>query len=150
MYRAYEALPDALKKRIASLCCKHDSSHNSAGQTRKGFKDGFASRDDIPGATHPLVCAHPATGRPVLYLGRRENAYIPELSETESDALLDELWSCTTTTDNTWRHHWQVGDVVMWDNRCTMHRRDDFSADTRRIMHRSQIHGAAMQAAFSA
>lgn len=150
MYRAYEVLPDALKQRIAPLHCKHDSSHNSAGETRKGFADGFTSRDDIPGAVHPLVCAHPDTGRPVLYLGRRENAYIPELSPEEGDALLDELWSYTTTDDNTWRHHWRVGDVVIWDNRCTMHRRDDFSAETRRIMHRSQVHGAAMPAAFPA
>lgn len=150
MYRAYEALPDDLKARIASLSCKHDSSHNSAGETRKGFEDGFASRDDIPGATHPLVCAHPATGRPVLYLGRRENAYIPDLAEEAGDRLLDELWSYTTKPENTWRHHWHAGDVVMWDNRCTMHRRDDFSADTRRIMHRSQVHGAAMPAAFPA
>jgi taurine dioxygenase len=150
MYAAYNALPEELKQRIATLSCKHDASHNSAGETRKGFKDGFASREDIPGAIHPLVCAHPATGRPVLYLGRRENAYIPELSPADGDALLDELWSYTTRADNTWRHHWQVGDVVMWDNRCTMHRRDDFSADTRRIMHRSQVHGAAMPAAFSA
>lgn len=150
MYRAYETLPDALKKRIATLTCKHDASHNSAGETRKGFTDGFTNRDDIPGAVHPLVCAHPTTKRPVLYLGRRENAYIPELSPAEGDALLDELWSYTTKDENAWCHHWHTGDVVMWDNRCTMHRRDDFSPDTRRVMHRSQVHGAAMPAAFPA
>jgi taurine dioxygenase len=144
MYAAYEILPAALKQRIARLTCKHDASHNSAGQARGGFADDFARREDIPGAIHPLVCRHPATGREVLYLGRRENAYITELPEAESEALLDEIWSYVTTPENTWRHKWRVGDVLMWDNRTTMHRREDFDASTRRIMHRSQIQGEAM------
>jgi taurine dioxygenase len=147
MYRAWEALPDETRRRIADLSCKHDSSHNSAGQTRKGFRDGFASRAEIPGAVHPLVCRHPETGRAVLYLGRRANAYIPELADAESDALLDALWSSATRPDHVWTHRWRVGDIVMWDNRCTMHRRDEFDPATRRIMHRSQVRGPRMQAA---
>jgi taurine dioxygenase len=147
MYAAYDALPDDLKRRIASLTCKHDASHNSAGETRKGFKNNFANRDDIPGAVHPLVCAHPETGRPVLYLGRRANAYIPELSPEDGDALLDEIWSYTTRPEHFWAHQWQAGDIVMWDNRSTMHRRDDFDQSTRRIMHRSQVQGKRMEAA---
>ena len=90
---------------------------------------------------------HPDTGREVLYLGRRGNAYIPELSETDGEALLNELWSYTVPADNTWHHEWRVGDVLLWDNRCTMHRRDDFDPATRRIMHRSQIRGTRMNAA---
>ncbi len=147
MYAAYEALPDALKARVATLACKHDSSHNSAGQARKGFKDAFNSRDEIPGAMHPLVCRHPETFRPVLYLGRRERADIPELSEADSDALLDELWSYATRAENTLRLKWRTGDIVMWDNRTTMHRRDDFDPAMRRVMHRSQVQGKRMQAA---
>ena len=144
MYKAYESLPPSLKQRVASLTCKHDASHNSAGETRKGFADGFANRDEIPGAVHPLVCRHPATNRPVLYLGRRENAYVVGLPDDESDALLDEIWSHTTTSEISMRHHWQVGDILMWDNRCTMHRRDDFDQNARRLMHRSQVQGSAM------
>ncbi len=147
MYAAYDALPDDLKTRIATLTCKHDSSHNSAGETRKGFKDEIVNRDDIPGAVHPLVCRHPESGRPVLYLGRRANAYIPELPDAESDALLDELWSYTTPDAHVYRHRWEAGDIVMWDNRATMHRRDDFDQNTRRIMHRSQVQGKRMEAA---
>ncbi|MDA0653243.1 MAG: TauD/TfdA family dioxygenase [Proteobacteria bacterium] len=149
MYKAYDSLPASLKQRIATLTCKHDSSHNSAGETRKGFADGFTSRDEIPGAVHPLVCQHPATGRPVLYLGRRENAYIVELPDHESEALLDEIWSHTTRPENSLRHHWRVGDILMWDNRCTMHRRDDFNQNTRRLMHRSQVKGRAMAPAYT-
>ena len=146
MYRAYESLPDALKTRVATLTCKHDSSHNSAGETRSGFSDSFQRREDIPGAVHPLVCTHPDTGRKVLFPGRRPNAYIPELSEADSEALLDEMWSWITRAEISWHHKWRVGDVVMWDNRCTLHRRDEFDAGTRRIMHRSQIKGRRMAA----
>lgn len=147
MYAAYGSLPDDLKNRIAALTCKHDASHNSAGETRKGFDNDFASCDKIPGAVHPLVCAHPETDRPVLYLGRRANAYIPELSLEASDALLDEIWSWTTRSEHTWAHRWRAGDILMWDNRCTMHRRDEFDQATRRIMHRSQVRGKRMRAA---
>jgi taurine dioxygenase len=147
MYAAYDRLSDELKRKIATLSCKHDSSHNSTGQARSGFDDSFARREDIPGAVHPLVCVHPETGRKVLYLGRRGNAYIVELAEAESEALLDELWRTTTRPELVLCHRWRVGDVVMWDNRCTMHRRDEFAAHSRRIMHRSQIKGAPMAAA---
>jgi len=150
MYAAWEALPADVKRRIAGLTCKHDASHNSAGQTRKGFRDAFASREDIPGAIHPLVCRHPETGRPVLYLGRRANAYIPGLPEAEGDALLDLLWDCATRPEYAWAHRWHAGDVVMWDNRCVMHRRDEFDEATRRVMHRSQVRGKRMQAAAAA
>ena len=83
----------------------------------------------------------------MLYLGRRENAYIVELPDHESDALLDEIWSYATREQNSLRHHWRAGDILMWDNRCTMHRRDDFDQNTRRLMHRSQVKGHAMAAA---
>jgi len=57
------------------------------------------------------------------------------------DALLDELWAIATAEALCWRHQWRVGDVVMWDNRCVMHRRDAFDASARRVMHRTQIKG---------
>ena len=82
---------------------------------------------------------HPETGRRCLYLGRRRNAYIEGLSLDESDALLDEIWAQATRDSLTWRHQWRVGDLVLWDNRCTMHRRDAFDPASRRVMHRTQI-----------
>jgi taurine dioxygenase len=88
---------------------------------------------------HPLVCIHPDTGRPGLYLGRRRNAYIEGLSLDESEALLDEVWAEATRTTLTWTHQWRVGDLVLWDNRSTMHRRDAFDPTARRVMHRTQI-----------
>ena len=96
---------------------------------------------EAPGTIHPLVCTHPETGRRCLYLGRRRNAYIDGLPLAESEALLDEIWACATRDELTWYNDWRVGDLVLWDNRCTMHRRDPFDPAARRIMHRTQIKG---------
>jgi len=140
MYLAYEALPDLLKSRIEKLHVKHDGTYNSGGYVRQGV----TPVDDpvlSPGTYHPLVCAHPETGRRGLYPGRRRNAYIEGLPLAESESLLDELWSFATRDEFTWAHQWQVGDVVLWDNRCTMHRRDPFDAASRRVLHRTQIKG---------
>ncbi len=140
MYHAYESLPEALKQRLSGLTLKHDSTYNSGGYVRQGVvavDDPLASA----GTYHPLVCTHPETRRRLLYLGRRRNAYIGGLTLSESDALLDELWSYATREDFAWHNVWQPGDLVLWDNRCTMHRRDPFDENSRRIMHRTQIKG---------
>ena len=146
MYRAYEALPDALKRRISCLTLKHDGTYNSGGYVRQGV---VATNDPVqsPGVYHPLVCRHPETGRRLLYLGRRRNAYIGGLPLAESEALLDELWSYATQEAFAWHNDWRVGDLLLWDNRCTMHRRDQFDPGTRRIMHRTQIKGETHPAA---
>src|SRR5215470_2374587 len=140
MYGIYEALPQMLKDRVAGLKIKHDGTYNSGGYVRQGVTptdDPIAS----PGAVHPLVCTHPANGRRMLYLGRRRNAYLVGLELAESEALLNELWSVVDRRDLSWEHVWRVGDLVLWDNRCTMHRRDAFDPNSRRIMHRTQVKG---------
>ena len=108
------------------------------------MRQGVKPTDDpraSPGAVHPLVCTHPATGRRMLYLGRRRNAYLIGLEVAQSEALLDELWEFVKQPRFAWEHVWRVGDLVMWDNRCTMHRRDAFDPQSRRIMHRTQVKG---------
>lgn len=145
MYAIYEALPDALKARIEGLRIKHDGTYNSGGYVRQGVTPTDDPRTS-PGALHPLVCTHPDTGRRMLYLGRRRNAYIAGLELAASEALLDELWSYVSRPEFTWEHVWRVGDVVLWDNRCTMHRRDAFDPTARRIMHRTQIKDEARPA----
>jgi taurine dioxygenase len=142
MYAIYDALPDELKRRIASLKIKHDGTYNSGGYLRQGVTATDDPRKS-PGAVHPLVCVHPDTGRRMLYLGRRRNAYLTVLELAESEALLDELWTYVERPEFSWEHVWRVGDLVLWDNRCTMHRRDPFDASARRIMHRTQIRGSA-------
>jgi taurine dioxygenase len=138
MYRAYEALPDSLAQRVRGLSLKHDATYNSGGYVRQGS----AATDDpvtSSGVYHPLVIAHPETGRRALYLGRRRNAYIAGLPLAESEALLDELWLYATRDEFAWQNQWRPGDVVLWDNRCTMHRRDSFDPESRRILYRTQI-----------
>jgi taurine dioxygenase len=138
MYSVYEALPAGLKQDIAELKIKHDGTYNSGGYIRQGVTPSDDPRTS-PGAIHPLVCTHPDTGRRMLYLGRRRNAYLVGLALAESEALLDQLWSYVAQPEFAWEHVWRVGDLVMWDNRCTMHRRDPFESASRRIMHRTQI-----------
>ena len=75
------------------------------------------------------------------------NAYIGGLPLTESKALFDELWGHALDEEFVWHNVWQVGDVVLWDNRCTMHRRDPFEATDRRVLHRTQIKGDSRPAA---
>ena len=142
MYVVYEALPADLKRDIAGLRIKHDGTYNSGGYVRQGVTPTDDPRAS-PGIFHPLVCTHPETGRRMLYLGRRRNAYIEVFELAESEALLDVLWVYTSRPEFAWQTVWQVGDLVLWDNRCTMHRRDPFDPGARRIMHRTQIKGQA-------
>lgn len=143
MHRIYQTLPADLKQRIEGLHCKHDASRNSSGGLRDGFEEDY-ELPDYPGAVHPLVIAHPETGLPALYLGRRRNAYIVELSVEESEKLLDELWAHASKPEFAWAQEWQPHDLVMWDNRSTMHRRDAFDPSVRRIMHRTQVKGCRL------
>lgn len=138
MAAAYEALPADLKARIDGLSIKHDGTYNSGGYLREGAHETDDPTRSV-GKVHPLVIAHPRTGRPALYLGRRRNAYIMGLELAESEALLDALWQYATLPRNAYEHHWRVGDVLIWDNRATMHRRDPFDPDARRLMLRTQI-----------
>jgi len=118
----------------------HDGSTNSAGMLRKGYKKVTDVRE-VEGARHPLVRTDPRTGRRALFLGRRPNSYVIGLAVPESEALLDALWAHATKPQFAMCHAWQVGDVLMWNNLCVLHRRDPFDASSRRVMHRSQIKG---------
>jgi len=145
MYTAYETLAPELKRAAVGLQCVHDASRNSAGELRRGYADTTDPRQTV-GARHPVVRTHPVTGRPCLFLGRRRNAYLVGLPLDESEALLDALWSHATRAELVWTQVWQLGDMIMWDNRCTMHRRDSFDPATRRLLVRTQITGEAVQA----
>jgi taurine dioxygenase len=138
MYAAYETLPTDLKRRVEGRVAVHDATYNSAGTMRKGYQDVTDPRN-APGARHPLVREHPETGRKCLFLGRRRNSYVVGLSLEESESLLDELWRHATQPRFTFRQQWRVGDVMIWDNRCTLHRRDAFDPRARRLLHRTQI-----------
>lgn len=140
-YLALETLPAALRARIEGKTLKHDKRYSSGGQLRAGY---LAEQDlrVSPGPSHPIVRKHPRTGCAALYLGRRPHAYINGLSLEDSEALLDALWAHATRAEFTWHHQWRRGDILIWDNRCVLHRRDAFDPAARRIMHRTQTKGA--------
>lgn len=132
MYHALDTLPRALRSQIEGRTIYHDGSRNSAGVRRR----------HAISTSHPIIHTHPETGRNALYLGRRRDAAIDGLPQAESDALLDALWA-HTVAQPAWHHDWAVGDTLVWDNRCTIHHRNPFSAEARRIMHRTQTGGSA-------
>ncbi len=137
-YAALDALPGKLRNRISQLTLKHNAAHTSIGKLRPGYEP-FDDPRQAPGAIHPLIKTHSESGKPALFLGRREWAYIPGLSVPESEALLDEIWSYAALAENTWTQKWQPMDLIIWDNRCVMHRRDGFDDNSRRYMRRCQV-----------
>ena len=142
MEAAYSALPDALKAEVEGRSIKHDAVYVSSGKQRPGTV-APASGDirDIAGAVHPIVRIHPETGRRSLYLGKRFNAYVMGLEVAESDRLLDALWAHVIEGDFTWTQQWRLGDMLIWDNRATMHRRGAFDSGARRLLHRVVVKG---------
>jgi len=139
MYLALESLSPSLRQRIEGRTIKNDGSLNSAGEKRTDAV--ITDLQTYEGPSHPIIRTHPETGHNALYLGRRPNAYIDGMSIEDSEALLDALWAHATQPRFAWTHRWNVADLVVWDNRCTMHRRNAFDANARRVMHRAQCAG---------
>ncbi len=135
---AYDRLPEKLKTQIQGLTIKHDAAHVSDGSLRRGYEP-FDDPRDAPGAVHPIVRVHDETGDACLYLGRRDWAYIPGLSLSDSEALLDELWSYAIVEGHVFEHQWSPGDILVWDNRRCIHRRSSLDPSMRRLLYRCQV-----------
>ena len=145
MVAAFNDLPSDLRAAIEGKTLIHDAAHNSAGMLRKGYEE-ITDIKLTPGARHPLAYED-QHGRVSLFLGRRPHAYIVGMEESDSDSLLDALWAHATRPKYSWHNEWQKGDLVMWQNRMVMHRRDAFDPSTRRVMHRTQLKGKSPIAA---
>ena len=143
MKAALAKMPRELVERIRKLDIKHDGTYDSGGYVRKGMTASRDPRTSV-GTPHPIVIRHPVSGDKALYLGRRLNAYIVGLELEESERLLDRIWSYVDAA--VYKHRWALGDLVLWDNRTTMHRRDAFDPKARRVMHRTQIKGSGAPA----
>ncbi|MGZ8230770.1 MAG: TauD/TfdA dioxygenase family protein [Burkholderiales bacterium] len=139
-YAAYDALSQAIKTRIAGLSIKQADIVDTAMKLRPGASLDADIRE-VPGPSHPIISTHPETGCNMLFLGRRHGAYVNGLSLKDSEALLDELWSHCTQPRFCYEHRWSVGDVVVWDNRATLHRRDAFNPHSRRVLYAAQVEG---------
>lgn len=140
MPAALRSMPTDLLARLRRLAIKHDGTYDSGGNVRKGMVPNDDPTKSV-GTTHPIIIVQPETGEQTLYLGRRRNAWIPDLPLSESERLLNLIWAYATADAITLRHRWRLGDVVLWNNLTTMHRRDAFPADQIRTLHRSQIKG---------
>ena len=139
---AYLSLPNELVSRIENLSIKHNAAHTSVGDLRRGF-DPIKDPREAPGAIHPIVRTHDETQEKVLYLGRRELAYVVGFALEESEQLLNEVWRYAAMSENVWTQQWEIGDVIIWDNRRVLHRRDGFDQSQRRLMKRCQVMSAA-------
>jgi taurine dioxygenase len=143
----FASMPGALKSMPADVAAmarkveiKHDGTYDSGGNLRKGMQSNDNPKTSA-GALHPAVIRHPESGIETLYLGRRRNAYVAGCELEESERILDTLWQYAALEQNVFKHVWRLADVVLWDNRTTLHRRDAFDPAAVRTMHRSQIKG---------
>ncbi len=139
---AYLSLPNELVSRIENLSIKHNAAHTSVGDLRRGF-DPIKDPREAPGAIHPIVRTHDETQEKMLYLGRRELAYVVDFALEESEQLLNEVWRYAAMSENVWTQQWEIGDVIIWDNRRVLHRRDGFDQSQRRLMKRCQVMSSA-------
>lgn len=136
MTAAYARLPEATKKRIDGRL---------AVQSYEAFNRAYSvptneeQRRRTPDIEHPLVRTHPITGRKALYICPGMTTRIVGLHDDESRALLDELFAWSVRPEFVYTHHWRLGDAVLWDNACTMHRREPFDGNHPRLMKRTTI-----------
>ena len=131
MVDALETLPKSLRARIEGLSIRHSQIYDSTGRKRPAF-DEVADITEAPGPVHPIIRTIPESGRQSLYLGRRLGAYVVGLPVQESEELLDELWAHAVRDHRVYSHRWSLGDLLVWDNRFTMHHRDPFDPNARR------------------
>ena len=139
-YAAYDALPADYKKELSGKTIKQGNVIDTAMKLRPG-----ASLNDdihyIDGPSHPIISTHPDTGCNHLFLGRRHAAYVNGMTLEDSEAFLNRLWDYATQERFVYTHRWNKGDVVVWDNRATVHKRDGFDPDSRRVLYAAQVEG---------
>lgn len=140
MYSAFDELPHDLKTIALNGSIKHDTAYDTNRNLRMGAK---LSDDPMqgPGPVHPIVSTHPETKANSLFLGRRLNHYVVGYSRQESDEILDALWEHATREPHCIEHCWEPQDIVLWDNRCTLHKRGPFDSSYERILHAAQVAG---------
>ena len=139
LYSVYEALPTALKQKIEGRKARHNFEHMHTLQTLRPMTD--AERAKVPPVWHPMVRVHPVTKRKSLYISPIYNDQIEGMANDEAIALIAELAAFAGRPEFVYSHRWETDDVVMWDNRCTLHQVTAFDPRERRVMHRTTIVG---------
>ena len=141
MYKAYEALPPALKASAEGKKAVNAYHYESVTREINGSKLDLSVN---PHYSQPIVRTHPDTKRKALYVNRLMTWSVDGMDEADGSALLDRLFSHIEQDQFIYAHQWQVGDLVLWDNRCTLHARTDFSDKERRLLRRHVVMGDAV------
>jgi taurine dioxygenase len=140
---AYEALPEAMKRRLAGLKAIHRYSMRRRIENSPRPKLTAAQLAETPDIAHPIVRTHPSTGKKALYVTAGECIGIEGMPEDEALQLIAELDAHCVRPEFCYRHHWRVGDLVMWDNASAMHLAIcDYALPERRLMHRTTVIGS--------
>ena len=136
---AYAGLPDRLKHVVAGRRAIFDYAKRLAGYQGVDRVISEEAKRRTPPILHPMAHAHPVTGRKALYLDSTTTIGIEGMDETSGSVLLEEIYEFATRPEFVYRHRWQVGDALLWDNGFTMHRREPFDPSARRLMKRTTI-----------
>ena len=136
MYLAYETLPADVQQRIAALKAMNVYDYDNNPTTR-----GSTIRAGVPHHAHPVVRTHPDTGRKALFVNRLMTDHILDMPRAESDRLLQSLFDHQEQRRFVYEHVWRPGDLMLWDNRCSLHARTDFDPRERRLLRRVAITG---------
>jgi alpha-ketoglutarate-dependent taurine dioxygenase len=141
MYKAYDNIPRALRDRLEGrkILQVHDY------KRRERLDLDTIDLDRVRHFAQPIFITHPATGRKALYVSRLMSARIEGLAREESDAALEALFAIAEDPAIVYEHQWRLGDLVIWDNWCSIHARQDFPREQPRLMRRLTIEGQAMR-----
>lgn len=143
MYEAYAALPETTRSRLRGLRAVHDRNYRYSAlyPSRPPLTPEQVAK--VPPVEHPLVRIHPATGRPALFLAKDVVSHVIGMDEDEARAWIAELEAFATQARFMYSHKWRAGDVLVWDNRCTLHRATPYDPGYRRTLYRTQVKGDA-------
>jgi taurine dioxygenase len=139
MHEVYDDLSAEMKKRLAGLTAVNYHTYDVKGV--ESGADKSARGKDVRNSTHPVVIRHPVTGNPSVFVNRHMTREVKELSPTESERLLAEIFDIIERPERIYAHKWRKGDLVIWDNRAVQHGRSDFSPKERRLLRRFAVLG---------
>jgi taurine dioxygenase len=134
-YAAYDTLDPAIRNRLEGRCAKH---HYNYGSTQKGDNRGTEAFGEF---VHPVFRTHEETGKKAIYVNRLMTVGIVDMPQEESEPLLNAVFDHAEKREFVYEHVWRIGDLLLWDNRCSSHARTDFPSTERRLMLRTTVKG---------
>jgi alpha-ketoglutarate-dependent taurine dioxygenase len=139
LYMVYDDLPDRLKRQVEGRMARHNFGHMHTQRPLKPMTE--EEKAAVPPVWQPMVRKHPVTGRKSLYISPIYNDEVEGMTPSEGKQLLEELTEFAAQPRFVYRHRWDPDDIMLWDNRCTMHQVTPFDPTERRVMHRTTIVG---------